>query len=232
MRGLYRIGGVSAIVLGMSYIIITVLYFMSGTTLPESGEEWLKHIAGHTTEWWAILGFSVLTDLLFIPLARSLIIALKGVNKNAILAGTGFLILFVILDLAVTWPNYSVLISLSSKYAVAINDTQRMAFIAAADYASGVLSSGLFGVYAILVPSLGIFIISLVMLRSVFSKVTAYIGLVSGILGFISVAGPFFIPALGIMAIIASVLTTVWVLLVGYKLLRLSQSMMPFTGQG
>jgi hypothetical protein len=48
-------------------------------------------------------------------------------------------------------------------------------------------------------------------------------GVVTGILGIISVVGPFFIAALGITVIITSVLTTVWVLLVGYKLLKLSQ---------
>jgi hypothetical protein len=223
MKGLYRLGGVSAIVLGTSYIIITVLYVLSGA-LPSGGEEWLKHLAKYTLEWRAILGFSVLTDFLFIPVAWSLYIALKDVNRNAIFAGIGFVGLFVILDLAVTWPNYFSLITLSSKYAVAINDTQRMAFVAAANYAFGVLSSSLFAVYAILVPALGILIIGLVMLKGTFSKITAYLGVVTGILGIISVVGPFFIAALGMTAIITSVLTTVWVLLVGYKLLRLSQS--------
>src|SRR5664279_477311 len=138
MKGLYRVGGMSAIVLSMSYIIITVLYVMGGA-LPSGGEEWLKHIAKHTLEWEAILGFSVLTDFLFVFVLWSLYWALKEINRNATLAGIGFVGLFVVLDLAVTWPNYSSLISLSTKYAIATNDTQRMAFVAAANYAYGVL---------------------------------------------------------------------------------------------
>jgi len=212
----------SAIVLSMSYIIITVLYVMGGA-LPSGGEEWLKHIAKHTLEWKAILGFSVLTDFLFVFVLWSLYWALKEINRNATLAGIGFVGLFVVLDLAVTWPNYSSLISLSTKYAIATNDTQRMAFVAAANYAYGVLSSSLFAVYAILVPALGISIIGLVMLKGTFSKVTAYLGVVTGILGIISVVGPFFLTALGMVAIITSVLTTVWVLFVGFKLLKLSR---------
>lgn len=222
MKGLYRVGGMSAIVLSMSYIIITVLYVMGGA-LPSGGEEWLKHIAKHTLEWKAILGFSVLTDFLFVFVLWSLYWALKEINRNATLAGIGFVGLFVVLDLAVTWPNYSSLISLSTKYAIATNDTQRMAFVAAANYAYGVLSSSLFAVYAILVPALGISIIGLVMLKGTFSKVTAYLGVVTGILGIISVVGPFFLTALGMVAIITSVLTTVWVLFVGFKLLKLSR---------
>jgi hypothetical protein len=99
-----------------------------------------------------------------------------------------------------------------------------MTFVAAANYSFGVLSSSLFAVYAILVPALRILIIGLVMLKGTFSKITAYLGVVTGILGIISVVGPFFIAALGMTAIITSVLTTVWVLLAGYRLLRLSQS--------
>jgi hypothetical protein len=222
MKGLYRVGGMSAIVLSMSYIIITVLYVMGGA-LPSGGEEWLKHIAKHTLQWQAILGFSVLTDFLFVFVLWSLYWVLKEINRNATLAGIGFVGLFVVLDLAVTWPNYSSLISLSTKYAIATNDTQRMAFVAAANYAYGVLSSSLFAVYAILVPALGISIIGLVMLKGTFSKVTAYLGVVTGILGIISVVGPFFLTALGMVAIITSVLTTVWVLFVGFKLLKLSK---------
>jgi len=199
-----------------------VLYVLGGT-LPAGGEEWLKDLAAHTLEWWGILGLSVLTDFIFQFVSWSLYPALRDVNRDAMIAGTGFLVMFVALDLAVTWPNYAALITLSSKYAAAIGDTQRMALVAAANYAVEVLSSSLLAVYAILVPSLGILIIGLVMLKGAFSKVTAYLGVVTGVLGIISVAGPFFIAALGMTAILTSILTTVWVLFVGHKLLRLSQ---------
>ena len=65
-----------------------------------------------------------------------------------------------------------------------------MTFVAAANYSFGVLSSSLFAVYAILVPALRILIIGLVMLKGTFSKITAYLGVVTGILGIISVVGP------------------------------------------
>jgi ABC-type bacteriocin/lantibiotic exporter with double-glycine peptidase domain len=60
------------------------------------------------------------------------------------------------------------------------------------------------------------------MLKGTFNKITAYIGVITGIFGIISVVGPLFIAALGMTAIITSVFTTLWVLLVGFKLLKLS----------
>ena len=218
---LYKLTGISAIILVVSYIIIIVLYVFSGVP-PSGGEEWLKHIEGHTPEWWSILGLSVFTDLLYIPVAYSLYVMLQEVNKNAMLAGVGFFILFVILDLAITWTNYSALITLSSKYAAATDISQRNAIIVTADYVSAVISSGLIKVYIILFPAIGIFIFSLVMLKGKVSKTTAYLGVATGLLGIISVAGPFFISSLEIMVVITSIFTTAWFLLVGIRFLRLA----------
>jgi len=191
-KGLYRAGGISAIVLGISYVVIIAVYVLGGAP-PSEAEQWLKYLSGHTTAWWTILGLSVLTDLLFVPVALSLYLALKHVNRNAMLAGAGFMVSFVILDLAVTWPNYSSLIILSGKYAAAANDAQRTAFVAAAHYASAVLTSSVVAVYAILVPSLGNLIIGLVMRQGPFGKLTAYLAVISGILGIVSVVGPYFV---------------------------------------
>jgi len=218
----YRAGGIAAMILGLSYIVITAAYSLGGA-LPKGAEALLAHLAGHTAAWWVILGLSILTDFLFFPVAFALYLALREINRNAILIGGGLLILFAILDLAVTWPNYAALITLSGDYAAATGDIQRAGFIAAASYAASVLNSSLFAVYAILVPSLGILVISLVMREGVFNKATAYAGLGAGILGIIAVVGPFFVSALGLFAVFSSVLTTVWVLLAGYRLYRLGR---------
>jgi Domain of unknown function (DUF4386) len=213
-----RVGGLSAVALGLSYIAITVLYLIGGA-LPDDPAGRLTHLADHAATWWMILVLSVATDLLFLPVMWALYVLLKDVSRNAMLAGTGLVGLFVVLDLAVTWPNYSVLISLGDAFAAATDDSQRAALLAAATYAVEVLSSGLWGVYAILVPAAGIFVIGLVMLKGGFGKVTAYVGLATGILGVVSVAGPLVVDAAEVAAILAAILTTVWVLLVGYKLL-------------
>jgi hypothetical protein len=176
------------------------------------------YLAGKTTVWWAILGLSVLTDLIFVPVALSLYLALKGANRNMMLVATAFVGLFVVLDLAVTWPNYASLITLGSNYAAATSDAQRAAYVATANYAAAVLSSRLEAVYSILILAVGILMTGFVMLNGVFSKGTAYLGLAAGVLGIVSV-----VSALSVVVIIASILTTIWVLFVGYELYRLGR---------
>ncbi len=182
------------------------------------------HLANHTGVWWAILGLSVLTDFLFLPIAWALYIALKDFQKHIILAGVVFLLLFIFMDLAVTWPNYASLIQLGGRYAQTADEALRAPVVTAAVYAYEVLSSWLFGVYTILVPAIGIALCGIAMLHGAFGKATAYLGIATGVLGFISVAGPFFLPTLGMTAIITSVFTLLWIVLAGLTLMKLGSA--------
>ena len=141
-KWLYRVGGISALILGVAYIIIIVLYVPVGAP-PSGAEAWLTYLAGNTKVWWAILGLSVLTDFLFVPVTLSLYLALKGINRNVMLLATVCVGLFVIIDLAVTWTNYASLITLSGNYAAATNDAQRAVFVASATYPSAILESSI-----------------------------------------------------------------------------------------
>ena len=189
-KGLYRAGGISALSLGVAYIVIIALYVPIGAP-PSGAEARLAYLAENTTVWWAILGLSVLTDFLFVPVAFSLYMALKGVNRNAMLLAAACVALFVLLDLALTWTNYAVLITFGSKYAAATNDSQRAAVVGVANYPAAVLESGLLFVYNTLVLAVGIFISGFVMLQGIFGKSTAYLGLLTGIFGIVSVVGSF-----------------------------------------
>jgi len=95
-KWLYRVGGISALILAIAYIITIPLYVYVGAP-PSGGEARLKYLALNTTVWWAILGLSVLTDFLFVPVALSLYLALKGVNRNTMLVATAFVGLFIVL---------------------------------------------------------------------------------------------------------------------------------------
>jgi hypothetical protein len=88
---------------------------------------------------------------------------------------------------------------------------------------SALLASPLIAIYTILIPGIGIFITGFVMLKEIFSKSTAYLGVVTGIVAFVASVGPFLVSALDVAIIIVSTLTLVWFLLIGYKLLRLAQ---------
>ena len=71
------------------------------------------------------------------------------------LFGTGLIGLFIVLDLAITWPNYSTLLAISGTHTAATSEVQRAAFIAAANYASAVATSPVLSIYIILFPSSG-----------------------------------------------------------------------------
>src|SRR2546427_1244977 len=218
-KWLYRVGAISALVIGIAYITIFPLFAHVGGVPRSGGEVWLKYLEEKTTVWWTILGLSVFTDFLFVPLALSLYVALERVNRNAMLVATAFVGLFVLLDLAVTWTNYASLLTITSLHAAATNDVQRAAYVAAANYASAVLASHTEVFYSIVDLSVAILIIGFVMLKQkgIFSRTTAYLGLAAGIFGIVSIAGFF------VFIIINAVLTTVWVLFVGYRLFRLGQ---------
>jgi len=222
-KPLYRVGGISAIVFGLAYIVIIALYVPMGAR-PSGAEAWLEYIAGNLTAWWTILGLSVLTDFLLVPIALSLYLALKGIDKNAMLVATACVGLFVVLDLALTWTNYASGIALSGYYAAATDDAQRAVFVTAAIYPSSVVESNLLFVYNSLTLGVGILITGLVMLKGIFSKSTGTLGLLTGILAIVSVASSFFASSVSTVSVVlASVLTTVWFLFVGFKLYKLGQ---------
>jgi hypothetical protein len=91
---LYRVGGVSALLVGLGCSVTIPLYIYAGAP-PHEAKARLTYLIGKAAVGWAILGLSVLTDLLFIPLALALYLAMKGVNRSATLLATALVLLFV-----------------------------------------------------------------------------------------------------------------------------------------
>src|SRR5260370_24504660 len=125
----YRVGGIAALVLGVAYIIIVAWYARVRATPTGGGEAWFQYLPGKTMVWWAILGLSVLTDFLFVPVAFALYLALKEANRNAMLLATAFVGLFVVLDLAVTWSHYASMLILFSQFLRASNSIMHCVYL-------------------------------------------------------------------------------------------------------
>ncbi len=221
-KWMHKGGSISALVVFVGYFIIIALYVVA---FPPSGtEEKLIFFAEHATEWWSIIGISVLTNFLRILVFFSLYLALKGINRNAALIALAFEVLFVVLECATSYGTlYPALMNLSNQYAIATSDAQRAIYVIAATYIDAALESGFLGIYAVLLPAISSITISFVMLKGIFNKATAYLGLVSGILAIVSVVGAYFISALSNVVIIASTISMIWFLFVGYRLYRLGQ---------
>jgi hypothetical protein len=211
----FRVGGVAAILLALGYTVILPLYFRVGAP-PIGGDAWFKYLPGKTNVWWAIVAISVLTDLLFIPVALSLYLALHDKGKNAMLLATGFVMAFVFLDLAVTWSHYASVLTLYQEYAATSDEVVRARYLGAAEYGSAVLNSPLEIVYSIVTLSFAILVIGFVMLRGVFNKLTAYLGLITGALGIASLS------RLSFTIIGNALCATLWLFFVGYRLCRIA----------
>lgn len=211
---LRRIGAIAAIAIAVGYIVTIPLYTAAGAPPSGGGEAWLRYLQSKTALWSAITALSVLTDILYLPVAMALFALLGSVRRVVMLIATSLVGLFVVLDLAVTWTSYAALIALSGDYANAKTDALRTAVIGGSSYPAAVLGSRLEAVYAIGLLSLAILLIGVAMRRSVFGKVPAYLGIVTGGLGVLAVSG------FGPLVILTSILTLIWLLVTGYRLLR------------
>jgi hypothetical protein len=222
-KWLYRVGGIAAIVLVVGYLLTFPIYFWVGDQPASGVEAQLVYFADHAAGWWAITFLMVFTDLLLVPIFFGIYLALKHINKGLMLVALAFkAFLFVILDLAVTWTAYSTMIISGIQYGAATTQALRSVLMAGAAYASAMLDSPLFGMYAILIPSLGVLFAGLVMLKGVFNKATAYVALAVGLTGILFM-GSYFIDSLAVLRYINALLAMVFYLLVGLQLYKLGR---------
>ncbi len=214
-----RIGGVAALLLAAGYIAIIPLFAAVGAP-PSGAQARLDYHATNTATWWAIVALSVVTDLLFVPVSIALYTALRRSSEPAMLLATVFITLFVVLDLAVTWPGYAALIGLGQQYAAATTVDQRAVLVAAAGYPSAVLGSPLQAIDSILTLSIGILVTGAVILRGALGRAPGIAGIATGLVGMASVAQTAVTGEVSPLAIAASLLTIVWLVLVGRGLVR------------
>jgi hypothetical protein len=220
---IYRVGGISALVLGIGYLLtFPVVIVYAGGFPPPGVEAKLVFFAEHAAEWWAATALMVFTDLLYVPVFLALYQTLKYINRYLMLLALACAGLFVVLDLAVTWTAYSSLATMGGIYAAAKSDTQRAIIIAAAGYPSAVTDSILVSIYATLIPALGELFTSLVMRKGIFNKTTAYLGVIAGISGILAGIGTLFVSEMEIAQYINASLAMIWFFLVGFTLYKLN----------
>jgi hypothetical protein len=213
-----RIGGVAAILLAVGYVATMPLFASVGAP-PEGAHARLEYHVTGTDTWWVIVALSVLTDLLFVPVAISLYTVLRRLSQPVMLFASAFIMIFVVLDLAVLWPAKVSMITLGEAYGTATSE-QRALLLVAAGYPSSVLDSDLTAVYSILTLGIGILGTGLVMLRGAFGRATAIVGVATGIVSIASVIETMVTGAFPMLVVGASLLTIVWIVMVGRALLR------------
>lgn len=130
--------------------------------------------------------------------------------------------LFVVFDIVITWAAHSVMIASGTQYVDAASDAARSTLVASAAFPSAILESPLAGFGAILVPSLGIFLAGIAMLRGVFGKTAVYLAMAAGVTAFAFMLTYVF-ETLPSLRVVNALIVTIWYLIVGIRLYGLSR---------
>jgi hypothetical protein len=216
-KGLYKTGGVVAWVSLALIPVQGVIYAVWPPPDTVTGfftvlqENWLRGLLNLDLLY-------ILSNVLVIFIYLALYAALRRASPSA----TAVALALGLVSIAIYFSsNVSFeMLALSGKYAAATTEAQRNIFLSSGETLLAVYQGTAYDVYYIL-GAVGILIISTVMLRSdIFSKATAYTGLVAGVLMLVpATAG-----TLGIILAFVSLLPTmVWLVLLARRFSQLAR---------
>lgn len=221
-KSFYRAGAIATLILVVGWFLTFPVYGSVGIA-PPGAEERLVHYGSHSVGWWTILGLMVSTDLFLVVVWLALYEALKRFNRILMLLALACHLLFVFLDLAVTWTNHAALFVLGSQYLAATTDAQRALLAAAAAAPAALMDSPLLAIYAIGIPALGTLLAGLVMLNADFGKLVAWLAIAAGITAVPAIVGPYIVGPSDPSHIINALIATVMYVFLGWRLFKLSQ---------
>ncbi|HUT68789.1 MAG TPA: hypothetical protein VMW86_09635 [Dehalococcoidales bacterium] len=232
-KWLYRVGGVAALVIPLMYIItgVIVVRGYSAGPFPTSVAEWF---AVFQDDWLTGLFYLGFADIIITVasglMSLALYFALRRVNWTCMIIAIPFV--FVGIAVYLTSNTAFTMLSLSSQYA-ASSVAQRAMFLAAGQATIAITegTGGLLGMALVWVASL---MMSAVMLRSkIFSKVTAWVGIPAFLLLLASIPfggytnmtprGPVLTAIIYVLNYGGGLLSMVWYILVGLRLLKLGR---------
>ncbi len=223
----FTVGAIAFVIIGIWYLFSNSWGYIAGIPAPGfatppvvTNQQYFNTLAAHPTASTIFYGMYSLIDFLVIPALIALYLALKGIHKNAMLVAMGLVAVWAILDVGVTEFNSLVLISLTQSSNATTDAAQQASYTAAANYALAAIPIATF--YSYLVGSTGFLIASIVMLKGVFSKPVAFIGIAANGLGIVA-AFVLFVPELAAIVLPTLVLYGLWNILVGARLVKLGR---------
>lgn len=226
-KGLYKVGGAAALIVAVLLPIEIIV--MTAYPLPST-------VIGYFTLFQSnrLIGFLDLYLLeipvyaLFVPMFLALYAALRRANESYMALATTLAIIGITVFLATNNP-FSML-SLSDQYAAATTGAQRSLFLAAGQAMLANTNQRAvegFNMGFLLVSVAGL-IVSAVMLRSnIFSKVTAYVGILASALSLADYFRVAFVPAAGLLllflALASCLLLLIWYILIAQRLFQIGR---------
>ena len=222
--GICRAAGVAAFVF-LIYCLATMVQIAVFGGPPDSVAEAFRALQQNKLLGLLRLDFATVLVLpLYYLLFFGFFAALKDTDRTHAAIGTVLVFLGVTLVLAM--PTALPLMALSDKYAAATSDAMKAHFLAAGEavlatdiwHGTGAYMGGLF-------VQTGAVWISFVMLRGVFSRATAYVGIITHGLDLVHILFAPFLPRVAaIFMIISGLGYPVWLFLVGRRLLQLGNA--------
>lgn len=217
-KGLYRAGGISAILYVLLAVVVPFFMFINHTELigMVNGTEVINYMAEHGYTWWLVLQSLVLCTSFFAIIAfTALFVVLKKLDKS--MAAIGSIIAIVIHILFIAY--YPVLLGLSylGQNYQAASEVQKASLATAAE--SLLAINNAFNPVYETVFAISILILSIVMLKGTFNKKVAYLGILASITAFIAIS---LFPIIGVKYFWWWMFFNVWFVAVGWKLYKLS----------
>ncbi len=213
---LYKIAGAVSL-LSFLYIPIQIFTFMS-VPEPTTALGWFTLFQGSKIQGLMSFEFLfVVNAVLGITITLAFYVALRRVDETFMAIALVFGILGS-MAIIVARPAIDMMY-LSDQYAAATTEAQRVMFLTAGETLLAMRHGSAFHVGYVL-ASVNLVIIPLVMLRSkIFNKATAYIGIISGLMGF-----GLYVPGIGVLlSIISVVFMAVWDILIAIRLFQLGR---------
>ena len=215
---LYKVAGMSAIVTAVLILVQMIVYIIWPP--PSNAIDYFKLFQDNALQGFLALDLLyVIDNVLLIPILLALYAALRRTNESFMLIGAalGFV---GIAALFASNPAANMHF-LSGQYAAAATDAQRALLLAAGEAMLAVFTGTAYHISLIL-GSVALVIIPIVMLQSkIFSKATAYMGILANVL-----ALGFYVPKIGIYILLFSVIfLLVWYILIARSLFQLGREM-------
>lgn len=222
-RLLYRIGGVSAWIFVAMTVAAIALAIAAPPPPTAGGTATLSYIAAHRTlyivyqQLWLVPGvFAMVTYLALYP-------ALKNLDKSlaalgAVVGGSAWALSLAI---PTTSTGAPALVYLSDQFTAAADPARRAGLATAAET---LIAQNRTTVVVGPLMAVGMLIVSIVMLKGVFPKAVAYLGVATGVLGIAAEALRMVFEG---FYVFYGVLLPVWMGAVGWNLYRLGRSSGP-----
>jgi len=214
---LYKVSAAVALIMVVGFFPIQIIAF-SMAPIPTTAVDWFTLLQNNRLLGLLDLDLLYVADqVLLIPIFLALYVALRRANKAYMTLATILGIIAATVYFAIN--NAFSMLYLSDQYAAATTNAQRSLFLAAGETTIAVsLGTGWY-VFNIL-GAVALLIASVVMLRSnIFSKATAYLGILGSVTGL-----AFFVPTVGILFLLISAFALqIWFVLIARKLYQLGK---------